>query len=67
MRYLGHLLVVAGVVALVMGIVATVHAAHTIPFDYEATNHVGQIVGALALIPIGVYLISLFKEQGDGR
>ena len=63
MRFLGLLLAVAGAVALVMGIIATFSATRTIPFSYEATNHVGQIVGGLVLLPMGVYLDSLFKKE----
>lgn len=67
MRILGLLLILAGVVGFVMGIVLTFHATRTVPFAFEATNHVGQIIGGLMLIPIGVYLTSFFKEQGSDR
>lgn len=63
MRFLGLLLALAGAVALVMGIIATLSATRTIPFAYEATNHVGQIVAGLVLLPMGVYVNSLFKEK----
>ncbi|MGB7213415.1 MAG: hypothetical protein WBC97_12405 [Gemmatimonadales bacterium] len=67
MRILGFLLIVIGLVGLVMGIIATLHATRTVPFAYEATNHVGQIIGGIILIPIGVYLTSFFKEQERGQ
>lgn len=63
MRYLGLLLAVIGVVALVLGLLATIGAARIVPFDYEATNHVGQVIAGLVLIPLGLYLNSLFKKQ----
>lgn len=63
MRFLGLLLALAGAVALVMGIISTFSAARTIPFSYEATNHVGQIVGGLVLLPMGVYLDALFRKK----
>ena len=67
MRILGILIIVAGLVGLIMGVVATLTATRTVPFAYEATNHVGQIIGGLILIPIGVYLTSLFNAQGSGQ
>ena len=63
MRFLGLLLAVAGAVALVMGIISTFSATRTIPFAYEATNHVGQIVAGLVLLPMGVYLDALFRKK----
>ncbi|HET7025921.1 MAG TPA: hypothetical protein VFI39_12020 [Gemmatimonadales bacterium] len=67
MRILGFLLIVIGVVGLVMGVVLTLHATRTVPFAYENTNHVGQIIGGIVLIPIGVYLTSFFREQKSDR
>lgn len=63
MRFLGLFLAVLGIIALVMGILATVGAARVIPFNYEATNHAGQIVAGLLLTPLGLYLNSLFRKQ----
>lgn len=67
MRILGILLIIAGVVGLVMGVISTLGATRTVPFAFEATNHVGQVIGGLILIPIGVYLTSQFKAQGSGQ
>jgi hypothetical protein len=66
-RILGILIIVAGLVGLTMGVIATLTATRTVPFAFEATNHAGQVIGGLILIPIGVYLTSLFKAQGSGQ
>jgi hypothetical protein len=63
MRFLGLLIAACGAVALVMGILATLSATRTVPFAYEATNHVGQIIGGLVCLPLGIYLNSLFRKQ----
>lgn len=63
MRYLGLLLAAIGAVALVMGILATIHATRTVPFDYEATNHVGQIIGGILALVMGIVAHSLFKAE----
>jgi hypothetical protein len=63
MRYLGLLIAACGAVAIVMGTLATLTAARTVPFRFEATNHVGQIIGGLLCLPLGLYLHGLFRKQ----
>jgi hypothetical protein len=63
MRFLGLLLAAAGAVALVMGILATLGATRTVPFAYEATNHVGQIIGGLVALPMGLVVDKVFRGE----